>query len=564
MKVNEYLKNKFIDEGLLSKSKAEDAYQVSMKDNKPYFETLVEKNYLEDNEVYNFLAKLFNLEFIDINIHALSDNLIDKVDNVFLNETRVIPLSLYNNTLTVVIDSPFNLGNVNLIRYYLNYDIDVKLIKNDAMEVILANIANKDRRIKAIEEVAKEDEKISKTNTNNNYSLDEYLDAPAVQFADSLLQEAVTQGASDIHIEPNEKEVRVRFRIDGVLREHCKISLKLFQAVLARYKIMAGLDIAERRIPQDGKISSNINNNEYDFRVSTLPLIHGEKIVIRIYNSRGDEIRLSNLTSDKEAQNTMKKMISSPHGIILLTGPTGSGKTTTLYAFLKELNGEDINITTIEDPVENQIKGINQTQVNTKTNLTFASALRSILRQDPNVIMVGEIRDEETAHIAVQAAITGHLVLSTIHTNDALTTITRLVDMNIEPYLVADSLIGAISQRLVRRLCPHCKKPHIVTKEEARALGCEEGTKIFEPKGCSICNNTGYQGRVPVFEILAVDEDFKTAIDQKSQDFTIEPVKKLFDSKRIKSIRQSCIDKVLDGTTSIEEFSKLVDFSFKE
>lgn len=563
MKVNEYLKNKFIEEGVISKAKAEEAFQASMKDNKPLFEELIDKGYLEDIQVYNFLSKLFNIEYIDVNIHSINDGLVDKVDNVFMNETRVVPLSLRNNLLTVIIDSPFNISNVNLIRYYLNYDLDVKLVKKDVMENILNNIANKDRRMKAIEEVAKEDEKSSK-NSSTNYSLDEYLDAPAVQFADSLLQEAVTQFASDIHIEPNEKDVRVRFRIDGVLREHCKISLKLYQAVLARYKIMAGLDIAERRIPQDGKISSNINNNEYDFRVSTLPLIYGEKIVIRIYNSRGDEIRLSNLTSDKEAELTMKKMISSPHGIILLTGPTGSGKTTTLYAFLKEINGEDINITTIEDPVENQIKGINQTQVNTKTNLTFASALRSILRQDPNVIMVGEIRDEETAHIAVQAAITGHLVLSTIHTNDALTTITRLIDMNIEPYLVADSLIGAISQRLVRRLCPHCKKVHTVDESEAKILGCEVGTKIYEPKGCSICNNTGYQGRVPVFEILAIDEDFKTAIDQKSQDFTIEPVKKVFDNKHIKSIRQSCIDKVLDGTTSIEEFSKLVDFSFKD
>ena len=290
--------------------------------------------------------------------------------------------------------------------------------------------------------------------------------------------------------------------------------------------------------------------------------IYGEKIVIRIYNALGDEIKLANLTKNKRDEAVMRKMINSPHGIILLTGPTGSGKTTTLYSFLKELNTEDVNITTIEDPVENQIKGVNQVQVNTKTGLTFAYTLRSILRQDPDIIMVGEIRDEETAHIAVQAAITGHLVLSTIHTNDAVTTITRLVDMGVEPYLVADSLIGAISQRLVRRLCNHCKKEHIVNAQEAKDL-CDitEGTKVFEPCGCPHCNNTGYAGRAPVMEILPIDDDMKQAIDQKIQEFTIEKVKKVFIEKKYDTLKKACSRLVADGTTSIEEYRKLVEFT---
>lgn len=561
MKVNEFLMSSFIKAKLIDEEAAKTVYIEAEKNGRSYFDELVGQKILGADVVYSHLSKLFDIEFIDVPINQIQDNVVSQIDNVFLNETRTVPLKLEQNELVVLIDTPFNISQANLCRYYLNYNVNPKLVTRENLDTILNTISNKDRRIKAIEELQISENKVIKK-TGEEYTLDDYLDAPAVQLADSLLQEAVVQGASDIHIEPMESNVRVRFRIDGVLLDHCEISPKLFSAVVARYKIMSSLDIAERRIPQDGKISLVINNNLYDFRISTLPLIYGEKIVIRIYNALGDEIKLANLTKNKRDEAVMRKMINSPHGIILLTGPTGSGKTTTLYSFLKELNTEDVNITTIEDPVENQIKGVNQVQVNTKTGLTFAYTLRSILRQDPDIIMVGEIRDEETAHIAVQAAITGHLVLSTIHTNDAVTTITRLVDMGVEPYLVADSLIGAISQRLVRRLCNHCKKEHIVNAQEAKDL-CDitEGTKVFEPCGCPHCNNTGYAGRAPVMEILPIDDDMKQAIDQKIQEFTIEKVKKVFIEKKYDTLKKACSRLVADGTTSIEEYRKLVEFT---
>ena len=561
MKVNEFLMSSFIKAKLIDEEAAKTVYIEAEKNGRSYFDELVGQKILSADVVYSHLSKLFDIEFIDVPINQIQDNVVSQIDNVFLNETRTVPLKLDQNELVVLIDTPFNISQANLCRYYLNYNVNPKLVTRENLDTILNTISNKDRRIKAIEELQISENKVIKK-TGEEYTLDDYLDAPAVQLADSLLQEAVVQGASDIHIEPMESNVRVRFRIDGVLLDHCEISPKLFSAVVARYKIMSSLDIAERRIPQDGKISLVINNNLYDFRISTLPLIYGEKIVIRIYNALGDEIKLANLTKNKRDEAVMRKMINSPHGIILLTGPTGSGKTTTLYSFLKELNTEDVNITTIEDPVENQIKGVNQVQVNTKTGLTFAYTLRSILRQDPDIIMVGEIRDEETAHIAVQAAITGHLVLSTIHTNDAVTTITRLVDMGVEPYLVADSLIGAISQRLVRRLCNHCKKEHIVSAQEAKDL-CDiaEGTKVFEPCGCPHCNNTGYAGRAPVMEILPIDDDMKQAIDQKIQEFTIEKVKKVFIEKKYDTLKKACSRLVADGTTSIEEYRKLVEFT---
>lgn len=561
MKVNEFLMSSFLKAKLIDETQAKEIYIEAEKNEHSYFAELIDKKILTSQAVYQHLSKLFNIEFIEVTINQIQDNIVAKIDNVFLNEIRCCPLRMEANELIVLIDTPFNISNCNLVRYYADYNINPKLVTKENLDLILNAIQNKDRRIKAIEELQISENKVIKK-TGEEYTLDDYLDAPAVQLADSLLQEAVSAGASDIHIEPMEADVRVRFRIDGVLLDHCRISPKLFSAVVARYKIMSQLDIAERRIPQDGKISLVINNNLYDFRISTLPLIYGEKIVIRIYNALGDEIRLHNLTKNKHHENLMRKMINSPHGIILLTGPTGSGKTTTLYSFLKELNTEDVNITTIEDPVENQIKGVNQIQVNTKTNLTFAAALRSILRQDPDIIMVGEIRDEETAHIAVQAAITGHLVLSTIHTNDAVTTITRLVDMGVEPYLVADSLIGAISQRLVRRLCKHCKKEHIVTAQEAKDLvGIEAGETIFEPVGCPHCNNTGYSGRAPVLEILPIDDDMKIAIDQKAQEFTIEKVKKLFVEKKYDTLKMACSKLVGDGTTSMTEYRQLVEFT---
>ena len=381
-------------------------------------------------------------------------------------------------------------------------------------------------------------------------------DASAIKYCDSLLLDAVTRGASDIHIEPFAKTVIVRFRIDGKLKKMGELLPDNYPAILARYKIMSEMNIAERRIPQDGKICFEFDNNNYDFRVSTIPTIHGEKIVIRIYSSNFISNDIPSLGFSEKQLDLIYNMISHTHGIILLTGPTGSGKSTTLYTFLRYLAKEDTNIITIEDPVENEIMGINQVQVNPKANLTFATALRSFLRQDPNIIMIGEIRDEETAQIATRAAITGHLVLSSVHTNDAAGVISRLVNMGIPKYLVADSLIGAISQRLVRKLCPQCKISKMTTPAEMKLLDRVNPVKIFEPVGCSYCSNTGYQGRIGVFEIMILTDEIKEII--MSDSFTSEKVESIV-KRDVSTILCHTRERVLNGETSFEEYKQFIN-----
>lgn len=555
MLVNNVLADYFVKKNLIEKQQADDLVYSNSETKKPIYELFIKNNLISEEKVYSVLSEMFEIEKIDVNFNNLNFNLIDKVPNLFIKENRIIPLKIdEEDTLIVIIDSPFAILTVNDIRFYLDNDIKAKFVLKSVMDNLLSNINNKSRRQQAISELAKE---VSSTK-DNKYALNDLVDAPAVQLADSILQEAVGVNASDIHIEPQAKRVRVRLRVDGVLQEHVNIQNDMYSAVLARYKIMAELDISERRIPQDGKISLNINGRNYDFRVSTLPTIYGEKVVIRIYNAAGNDLSFDKLANSKKDHDVMKRMIEAPHGIILLTGPTGSGKTTTLYSFLKELNKDGVNITTIEDPVENQIEGINQTQVNTKADLTFGSALRSILRQDPNIIMIGEIRDEETADIAVKAAITGHLVLSTIHTNDAISTVTRLLDMGIEKYLVADSLIGAISERLVRRLCPNCKHEHVLNEQEAKMIGAKQGEIIYEPKGCPSCNYTGYKGRTGVFEILEVNEDVKDAIDSK--DFNMEKLRKVCKKTGFVPLDKAAAKLVQTGVTSLEEYGKLISF----
>ncbi len=380
----------------------------------------------------------------------------------------------------------------------------------------------------------------------------------AVRFCDSLLIDAIARGASDIHIEPFAKTVIIRFRIDGKLKTIDEIYPQAYPAILARYKIMSEMNIAERRIPQDGKIRFRIDDNDYDFRVSTVPTIYGEKTVIRIYSREFTSSDIPSLGFSDKQMKLIMGMITRPHGIILLTGPTGSGKSTTLYTFLRYLAKDDTNIITIEDPVENEIVGINQVQVNPKANLTFATALRSFLRQDPNIIMIGEIRDEETAQIATRAAITGHLVLSSVHTNDAAGVIARLINMGIPKYLVADSLIGAISQRLVRKLCPKCKNSRMTTPTEMALLDIANPTKIYEPVGCSCCNNTGYQGRIGVFEIMVLTDEIKEII--MSDGFTSEKVEKII-KRDVSAILNHTRERVLNGETSFEEYKQLINIA---
>ena len=381
--------------------------------------------------------------------------------------------------------------------------------------------------------------------------LDSEDDAPIIKLINAMLGEAIKEGASDIHIETFENQLVVRFRVDGVLREILRPNRKLSSMLVTRIKVMAKLDIAEKRVPQDGRITLRIAGRAVDVRVSTMPSSHGERVVLRLLDKNNARLNLEDLGMTLQNRNHFSSLIRKPHGIILVTGPTGSGKSTTLYAGLSEINSRDRNILTVEDPIEFDLPGIGQTQVNPRVDMTFARGLRAILRQDPDVVMVGEIRDIETAQIAVQASLTGHLVLSTLHTNTAAGAITRLEDMGIEPFLLSSSLLAVLSQRLVRTLCPDCKKPHTPDASELEVLGqsATSETTIYKPHGCAACNQTGYRGRTGIHELLLVDEKVREMMHEGVGEQAIER----YIRTSTPSIREDGCSKVLAGETSLEE-----------
>ncbi len=376
-------------------------------------------------------------------------------------------------------------------------------------------------------------------------------DAPIIRLINALLTEAIKENASDIHIEPFENRMIVRFRVDGVLRQVIEPQRVMAPLLVSRIKVMAKLDIAEKRLPQDGRISLKVAGRAVDVRVSTLPSGHGERVVLRLLDKQAGRLTLDNLGMAPEARKTMDELIHRPHGVILVTGPTGSGKTTTLYAAITRINDSSRNIMTVEDPIEYYLDGIGQTQVNTRVNMTFARGLRAILRQDPDVVMVGEIRDFETAEIAVQASLTGHLVLSTLHTNTAIGAVTRLRDMGVEPFLLSSSLVGLLAQRLVRLLCPECRQPYTADAEECRLLGADpaDPPTLYHAGECEACNHTGYQGRNGIYELIPVDETLRRMIHANASEHEMETHARKFSA----SIRDDGIRHILAGNTTVEE-----------
>ena len=407
--------------------------------------------------------------------------------------------------------------------------------------------------MKAAQEYAKEREGVAARNAEEDEAANQDINnSPIVLLVNSIIEQAARLRASDIHIEALETKVRVRYRIDGALYEKASYAVSLLPAIMARLKIIGGMDISEKRKPQDGRITLVIDRREYDIRVSILPTVFGEKCVMRLAQKQALTRNKQELGFEPDELAAFDHILQNPNGILLVTGPTGSGKSTTLYTALSELNREDVNIITVEDPVEANIDGINQVQTNVKADLTFASALRSILRQDPDIIMIGEIRDGETAGIAVQASITGHLVVSTLHTNSAAGTISRLEDMGIESYLLADSLIGIIAQRLVRRLCPSCKKEHMLTDEEKELMEIPKykEVKVYEPCGCEACERTGYKGRIGIYEIMTVTPKLKSMI---ARNVAADELKEAAMTEGMHTLRQSAARKVLEGVTSVNE-----------
>jgi general secretion pathway protein E len=469
-------------------------------------------------------------------------------------EQGILPLCEVDGVIEVALANPETLAAADDLRVLFGRPIRPVLLPHDALRDAINKAFDKAARTaSAVVEELQEDEDEFRSDLNLEADiLDDPNQAPIIRFVNSLLTQAIKDRASDIHIEPFEKELAVRFRIDGVLYEVVKPPPRLQASIVSRVKIMAGLNIAEKRIPQDGRIRIRMAGREIDLRVSTLPVRHGERVVMRILE-KGEVFTLDGVGMDARDLAEFRKMIRCPHGIILVTGPTGSGKTTTLYSALSEINSPDLNILTIEDPVEYELRGIGQTQVNAKIKLTFASALRAHLRQDPDVIMVGEIRDKETADNAIQASLTGHLVFSTLHTNDAAGAFTRLIDMGVEPFLVSSSLLMVVAQRLVRRLCSECREAYTPSAAELLDVGVRASElqgPVYRAKGCSSCINTGYSGRMGIYEILFVRDNVRQLVMASSDAGSI---KRAALDNGMRTLRVDGLGKALQGHTSFDE-----------
>ena len=546
-----------IKQNVLTEEELKKALELQKGSGKKIGEVLVDNGFITEEMIVRALQMQLGLKVVQLAGVTIPKEVRGLVSVDLLKKYTCIPFELdpYNaNILHLAMADPMDMMAIDDISIVTNLQVEPYIATTRDIRTAIDRWYGASETLDAARRFTKEREQL-RVNTGEETGAD-VSDAPIVQLVRSLLEQAIRQRASDIHIEALESKVRVRYRIDGALYEKMVYDNSLLPAISTRIKIMGGMDISEKRKPQDGRMTIMVDRQEYDLRISSVPTVHGEKIVMRISS------KLSLTKNKKElglAPDELKRfdhMLSAPYGIIFVTGPTGSGKSTTLYTALSELNKEAVNIVTVEDPVEADIEGINQIQVNNKVNLTFASALRSILRQDPDIIMIGEIRDRETAGIAVQASITGHLVVSTLHTNNAAGTLNRMADMGVERYLIADSVVGVIAQRLVRKLCPHCRKKRLATEEEKRLLKQDtyKEMEIYEPTGCDLCNHTGYFGRTGVFEIMEVNEEIRDLIAEGGSSEELENAAK---RAGMCTLHDNGIRYVLEGITSIEEMLKV-------
>lgn len=555
-KINEAIKTIILFRKIVDDNETLKKYLVISEKSHQRIDNLLVKDGLMTEDQQAVVLSLFSkIPYQDVNVVGYSSEVVKSISSDFILRNGILPLlkELSDDGETyylVAVSDPLNTRAILSIKGILGNNTKIIVSTKSKITKIESLVYNQTDVNEAIVEYAD-----TSLPGEREVQDADVLNSPAVKLTESILKGGIASDASDIHIEPFEDALRVRYRIDGVLHESQSLSMQVYPTVITRFKIISGLNIAERRIPQDGRIRKNYNGVVYDFRVSTLPTVYGEKIVIRILDTTTFGFSRKQLGFTEEDNVKVDSLLAKPYGIILLTGPTGSGKSTTLYSFIKEISREGVNVVTVEDPVEYTLKGVNQVQVNPKANLTFGVALRSILRQDPNIVMIGEIRDEETAQIANRMAITGHLVFSTLHTNDAPGAVTRLIDLGLEPYFVSDALCGVIAQRLVRRLCPECKKPHLSSPVENKLLGIKESTTIYSPCGCEACHNTGYRGRIAVYEIFTLDNELKEMISNKS---STEELREKALSKGMVDLEHSCIKAVLEGITSLQELSTII------
>jgi type IV pilus assembly protein PilB len=519
---------------------------------------LVKIGAISEEGLLEFLSRTYNVPSIDLRNIEMDPALIKLLPGDVATKFMALPISRSGRRLIVAMANPGNIFAIDDIKFITGYDVEPRVAGEPAIKKLLDRAYDSAGTMADVMKNMEEDFAVVEDDDSDQDSgLAGADEAPIVKLVNSLISDAVRKGASDIHIEPYEKAMRVRFRIDGVLQEMMAPPTKFKAAILSRLKIMAELDIAERRVPQDGRIKIKVMNRTIDLRVSSLPTIFGEKIVMRILDKGNLNIDLTKLGFEPKAMHELSSAIANPYGMVLVTGPTGSGKTTTLYSALSKVNTPEVNVMTAEDPVEYNLDGINQVLVHEDVGLTFAAALKAFLRQDPNIIMVGEIRDIDTASIAVKAALTGHLVLSTLHTNDAPSAIGRMIDMGIEPFLVASSVNLVLAQRLVRRVCVACKKPITLTEEVLRELQLapEEAAKatFFEGEGCVDCNNTGYRGRQGVYEVMEMSSKIRDLVLERA---SAGDIKRLAIAEGMLTLRRDALEKLKRGLTSVEEVLK--------
>ncbi len=536
----------------ITENQVQEAIKIQKTTNKRLGRIFVELGYITEESLLNILElqlgiPRINLELIDIDMNAVST-----ISEGLAKKYNLIPVRFRDNHLVVAMSDPLNIFAEEDVELSSGYKIEIGIAMEEEISEAIAKYYSKDYMSKA---EAKLNEKEA-AEINETVSIDEDNKSPSVRLIDRIIENAIRNDVSDIHIEPQKNKIIIRYRIDGKLRKQFEAPKEPLNSMVTRIKLLSGMDIAERRIPQDGKIVINIDKRDIDLRVSILPSVNGENLVIRILDKRSFEFTKENLGLTVDDINLVNKITSNPYGMFLVTGPTGCGKTSTLYSILKDLKTEENNVITLEDPVEYTMDGIVQVNVNNKAGLTFNSGLRSILRQDPDVIMVGEIRDEETATMAIRAAITGHSVLSTLHTNDAPAAIVRLMDMNVPPYLIAASLTGVIAQRLMRRLCNNCKKEYIANNYEKELLGVskDENLKLYKPVGCVKCSGTGYKGRIGIFEIMEINQNIRELIANKGNFYEIRDEAK---KSGMKTLFESGVDIVKNGTSSMNELMRI-------
>ena len=552
-----------LERGQINQEHLEQAQQIQTRmPGKPMAQVLLSMNIASEAQILSALAETLDLPFQSPLKEPTSKEAFELLPLDYIRKYQIVPLRYEEDILIVGMVDPSNVFILDEVKRRTQKLPRVCVITSVDLAKVIEQHSSGSGDVQVddiIKDVAEDDIQLISARADDVADLEKMgSESPIIRFVNYVIHDAVKQSASDIHIEPKEKALKIRYRIDGVLFDSMSPPASMHPAIISRLKIMANLDISERRLPQDGRIRAIISDRKIDLRLSTLPTTHGEKAVIRILDNKSIQVNLEELGFNPEILEVWKRQIEEPHGILLVTGPTGSGKTTTLYASLRQMDAQRMNISTVEDPIEYNLAAVNQTQVHERIAMTFATVLRSLLRQDPDVIMVGEIRDAETARTAIQAALTGHLVLSTLHTNDAPSSITRLINIGVEPYLIASAVNAVLAQRLVRRICPHCKEEHKISDKSKAYLMAQgfEADSAWRGKGCDKCRRTGYTGRQGVYELLVMDDNLRDLVTQNPD---VTAFRRMCRERGVVTLRQDGFKKVLAGLTTVEEVLRVTE-----